>query len=107
MRAFAMVPRPLAAIPALAGLGLVAGLAFAADRLAVRDTADTTCTTLDVGKGDRCDRTSLTKEQFDEIFTEVETASRLNAKDAADFAEKLRLVGTKRVALTRAQIAQR
>jgi hypothetical protein len=99
MRAFAMLKRPLVSIPALAGLGLVAGLAFAADRLAARDTPDITasCTKLNVGKGDGCGRAYLTKEQFDEIFAQLEAASKLNARDAAVFGEKLRLVGTKRL----------
>src|SRR5580704_962038 len=98
MRVFSMLKRPLVPIATLAGLGLVTGLAFTA--VASRDAPDTTCTKLNVGKGDGCDRAYLTKEQFDEIFADVETASRLNANDAAVFAEKLRLVGTKRVART-------
>jgi hypothetical protein len=99
MRAFGMLKRPLVSISALAGLGLVTGLAFATDRLAARDTLDITaaCTKLNVGKSDGCARAYLTKAQFDDIFAEVETASKLNAKDAAVFAEKLRLVGTKRL----------
>jgi hypothetical protein len=97
MRALAILKHPLVSIP-LAGIGLVAGLAFAADRLAARDTPDiaAACTKLNVGKGDGCGRAYLTKAQFDEIFADVEAAQKRTAKDAPVFAEKLRLVGAKR-----------
>jgi hypothetical protein len=96
MRAAQMVKGSLMSIPALAGLGLVACLVFAADRTADGNPADALCTKLNIG-GEGCDRAYLTKTGFDEIFAEVEAASKRSAKDAAVFAEKLRLVGAKRL----------
>src|SRR6202035_637948 len=78
------------------------GLVFAADRLAARSAADITasCTQLNVGKGDRCGRAYLTREQFDEIFAQVEATAKASSKDTV-FAEKLRLFGTRRLAPNR------
>jgi len=100
MRALANFKRPMVAIPVLAGLGLIAGLVFAADRLSARHTSNTlaSCTQL-TGKGDRCDRVYYTREQFDEIFAEIETAAKASGRDAT-FAERLRVAGSKRLAPT-------
>jgi hypothetical protein len=97
MRALAILKRPMVAIPVLAGLGLIVGLVFAADRLAARITSDTMAScTLNTGKGDRCGRVFYTREQFDEVFAELEAASK--ASNHVGFAEKLRLAGAKRLA---------
>jgi hypothetical protein len=99
MRALAIFKRPMVAIPVLAGLGLIAGLVFAADRLSARHTSNTlaSCTQL-TGKGDRCDRVYYTREQFDEIFAELDATAK--AHGTTTFAEKLRVHGAQRLAPT-------
>lgn len=100
MRALAMFTRPVVAIPVLAGLGLMVGLVFAADRLSARNTTDTmaSCAQINAGKGDRCNRVYYTKEQFDEVFAELEAASK--ASGNSTFAEKLRVAGARRLVPT-------
>ncbi len=98
MRAGAILNWPKTSLFALAGLGLVLGLVFVADRPAGGEAreAATLCSKLNVGD-EACGRAYLTKAGFDRVFAAVEGAAALSDQDKAVFAEKLRLAGAKRL----------
>lgn len=97
MRAMAMWKGSRTPVIALAGFGIVLGLVLVADRQAGGEAAASLCSRLDIGNGS-CDHAYLTKAGFDRVFAEVESASSLADRANPTFADKLRLVGAKRLA---------
>jgi len=94
-----MLKSSRAPVIALAGFGIMLGLAFAADRQAGGEVAATLCSRLNIGDGP-CDHAYLTKVGFDRVFADVESASSLIERDNPTFADKLRLAGVKRLGPT-------
>jgi hypothetical protein len=93
-----MLNRPKTSLFALAGLGLVLGLVFIADRPAGGEAreAATLCTRLNVGD-EACGRAYLTKAGFDRVFADIAGASTPSDRGSAVFAERLRLAGARRL----------